>query len=70
METNNSTAFPSALNRSCGDGMMMSVRKRFSKSLFEDNDELARATVEKLKHHFGLDEFRDSKKLNIIGNKD
>ena len=39
----------------------MSVRKRFSKRLFEDNDVLARITVEKLRHHFGVDEFKDSK---------
>ena len=38
----------------------MSARKRFSKSLFDDNDEVARTAVEKLKHHFGVDEFRDS----------
>jgi hypothetical protein len=38
----------------------MSARKRFSKSLFDDNDEVARMAVEQLKHHFGVDEFRDS----------
>lgn len=38
----------------------MSVRKRFSKSLFDDNDEIARNAVDKLKHHFEVDEFRDS----------
>jgi len=38
----------------------MSVRKRFSKSLFDDNDEVARNAVDKLKHHFQVDEFRDS----------
>jgi len=38
----------------------MSATKRFSKRLFEDNDTLARGAVEKLRHHFGIDEFRDS----------
>ena len=36
------------------------VRKRFSQTLFADNDESARNAVEHLKHHFGVDEFRDS----------
>ncbi len=40
---------------------MMSAKKRFSKMLFEENDEMARCAVEKLKHHFGVDEFRDSR---------
>ena len=34
--------------------------KRFSNSLFERNDELARENVEYLKDFFGVDEFRDT----------
>ena len=35
--------------------------KRFSKYLFEENDERAKKTVEALKDFFGIDEFKDSK---------
>lgn len=34
--------------------------KRFSKYLFEENDEKAKNTVEALKDLFGVDEFKDS----------
>jgi len=38
----------------------MTTTKRFSKKLFDDNDEAAKNAVEKLRHYFGVDEFRDS----------
>jgi|TARA_B100000282_G_C31736673_1_gene493840 hypothetical protein len=44
----------------------MSARKRFSKRLFEENDELARNAVEHLRHHFGVDCFKDSKNRYTI----
>tara|TARA_R110000751_G_scaffold77312_2_gene155966 strand:- start:3476 stop:3934 length:459 start_codon:yes stop_codon:yes gene_type:complete len=41
--------------------MLMSAKKRFSKMLFDENDELARVAVEKLRHYFAVDEFKDSR---------
>ena len=36
------------------------ARKRFSKELFDNNDEVAKNAVEFLKDFFGVDEFKDS----------
>lgn len=43
--------------------------KRFSKYLFEENDEKAKNTVEALKDFFGIDEFRDSENRYQIDRK-
>tara|TARA_B100000287_G_scaffold397470_1_gene414087 strand:- start:1263 stop:1706 length:444 start_codon:yes stop_codon:yes gene_type:complete len=43
--------------------------KRFSKSLFEKNDEEAKNAVEFLKDHFGVDEFQDGETRYKIDRK-
>lgn len=42
------------------------MRKQFSQRLFDENDVNARHAVERLRHYFGIDEFRDSKNVYTI----